>query len=55
MLDTIAGCGSAIRGNDDEAVLAEPRGSMRPDAQEALTWTRARLHAAHFTFLRQLG
>ena len=58
VLDTIASycAGSAIcvLGNHDEAVLAEPRGSMRPDAQEALTWTRARLHAAHFTFLRQL-
>ena len=58
VLDTIASycAGSAIcvLGNHDEAVLAEPRGSMRPDAQVALTWTRARLHAAHFTFLRQL-
>ncbi len=44
----------AIQGNHDEAVVKGPRGSMVPQAREAVTWTRKQLSAEQIDFLAGL-
>jgi diadenosine tetraphosphatase ApaH/serine/threonine PP2A family protein phosphatase len=58
VIDTIASyCESGaicIRGNHDEAVLSEPRATMRAEARAVVDWTRARLDARQLAFLQDL-
>lgn len=44
----------AIQGNHDEAVVHGPRGSMVPQAREAVAWTRQQLSAGQIDFLAGL-
>jgi diadenosine tetraphosphatase ApaH/serine/threonine PP2A family protein phosphatase len=58
VVDTVAGyCAKGalcVRGNHDEAVLSEPRDTMREDARVVVAWTRAHLSADQRAFLGAL-